>query len=61
MRKSEAINVLKLQKEKLINDTYFTDQNWFIQTTHYIKIIFGEQSEQYKFISCSPSFHASVY
>ena len=40
MKKSKAIKVLKLQKEKLIKDTYFTEQNWINQTSDYVKKYF---------------------
>ena len=53
MNKKTAIKILETQKQKL--DSFikksFYDLVWKTQTVQYIKQIFGENSEQFKFIN----------
>jgi len=49
--KKEAINILTKQQEKLSELSYELFQPWRIQTTTYIKDIFGEQSKEYSYIN----------
>jgi hypothetical protein len=52
MNKKTAIKVLKTQKQKLDNfhEKRFYDVVWKKQTVQYIKQIFGENSEQFRYI-----------
>lgn len=59
MKRSNAITILKSQKEKLINSS-IKDRIWIIQTSNYIKSFLGEQSDEYRFIINILSFNPST-
>ena len=51
MNSKKAIEILKIQIEKLDNPKIRKDENWIFQTASYIKDFFGKESAEYSFIS----------
>lgn len=51
MTKKNAIKLLEMQRDKLIDVSIYKDNIWVVQTTGFIKEIFGELSPEYNFIS----------
>ena len=51
MTVKKAIDLLQSQKQKLVDKSFFEETVWLNQTSSLILDIFGEKSEEYKFIS----------
>ena len=64
MKPTKAIKILIRQRDKVLSRDHQNDYIWITQTTYYIKEIFGEDSEQHRFIqkfSFNPGLSLSTF
>lgn len=57
MTKRKAIQILNKQKDKLLDESIYKDENWVFQTASYVKDFLGEDSPEYNLIS---RFHFGI-
>jgi hypothetical protein len=50
MKKKRAIEILKLQRDKLYNIEIYKDETWVFQTASYVKDFFGKDSVEFIFL-----------